>query len=116
MLVRTSFVVRIQCDDAPLGRAIAHALAEPLGARGARVTLDGAAQEGGDSFGVSIKTAARGLPGATVTVGVRDGDRAKWLVPLPVPDEPRQAAAKVLAFLERWGFIESSVQRRVPAS
>lgn len=114
--VKTPFVVRIQSDDASTGRALARALVEPLGARGARVTLDGALQESGDLFGVAIQTAARGLPGATVTIGVRDGDQPRWLVPLAVPDEPGQAAAEVLRFLERWGFIEASVQRRLRAS
>lgn len=114
--LRTSFLVRVQTDDASLGRSIAQALAGPLGERGARVSVDGAPFESGDEFAVGIRTAARGLPGATVTVGVRDGDEAKWLVPLPVPDEPRQAASAVLAFLERWGFIAPAAQRRLRAS
>lgn len=106
--MRRPFVLRVQCDDPGRARAIARALVAPLQERGARVLLDGAMLGGGTSMGVHLITGARGLPGASLRIGVWDDhEGARWLAPLDVPDEPESAARGVMAFLEMWGFVGS---------
>lgn len=113
--MRSSFVIRVQNDDPAVARAIARALIEPLRERGARVLLEGAPQGGPARFAVHVLSAARGLPGTSLVVGVSDAEQgARWLAPIDAPEEPAAAARRALAFLEEWGFIPSDP--RAPAA
>lgn len=104
--MRKPFVMRVQADEPGTARAIARALVVPLQERGARVILDGAAQGGGSDCAVHLITAARGMPGASLVIGVWDEhDGARWLAPLDAPAAPEEAARGAMAFLETWGFL-----------
>lgn len=96
--MRAPFVLRVESMADGAALRLADALRPLLAARGARAR---------------IEAAPRPLPGTTVSVAVHDPDgHDKWLLPLRVEDEPDRAAAHVMSFLERWGFIGRA--RRVP--
>lgn len=94
------FLLRIHADDADLARRIARALEGHLGPRHLHAT---------------VQTAPASLTGSpSVGAGVWSPEgKARWLAPIPVPDDPEAAARHVVAFLESWGFIERTF---VPAS
>lgn len=96
-VVRRPFVVRVQSDDRLVATSIARALDPMFRDRGACVR---------------VTTGARGLPGATIVVGVRDEEgEACWLTPLEVPDDPLEASDLCVTFLERWGFLTARPTR-----
>jgi hypothetical protein len=110
--MRKPFVLRVQNDDPGVARELGRALVAPLVERGARVRLDGTLQGTGAHGVVHVMTAARGLKGTSVALGVFDEEHgARWLTPLDVPEGIDDAVPKILAFLEEWGFIGAPLQR-----
>jgi hypothetical protein len=99
------FVLRIECDDPALARAIGRSLLSPLTQRGARVRLDGELMATGPRFGVSIQTTSRGKPGANCVIGIADAEGAAWVAPLELTEEPLAACDEIVSYLERWGFM-----------
>lgn len=115
--MRRPFVLRVQDDDPGRSRALARALVPHLRERGARVILDGEPLGGGTDCGVHVITAAsaRGRPGTSVSIGVADDDGPRWLAPIDVTEEPGLDAARVIRFLEAWGFLRSARAERTRA-
>ena len=113
--MRKPFVLRVLADDPDHAKRIAKALIEPLRERGARVLVDGVAHGGGSTCGVHVLTGPRGLPGASLRIGVWDeNEGARWLAPLDVPSDPEMASRAVMGFLEGWGFIGAPILRATP--
>lgn len=94
--VRFAFVVRILSNEARAASALASALAPALEAR---------------SVMARVEEGERPLPGTVAAIGVLDPEGVpRWLAPLPADGTADEAAASVIAFLERWGFMPAATR------
>lgn len=90
------FVVKVSSHDAEAARALARALMPHLAARQAVAR---------------VEVAERDLAGTVASVGVISPDGTpRWIDPLSADDAPDEAAARLVAFLERWGFVPTATR------
>ena len=93
--MRAPFIVRIVSDDAGAARAVASRLQPALVERAAAAR---------------VETGEHQLPSTVATIGVLAPDGTpRWIDPLALDGAaPEASAARVVSFLERWGFITAA--------
>jgi hypothetical protein len=109
--MRRAFVLRVVAEDPAHARALAEALVEPLAERGARVLHEGAEVGEGGEYTVQLSSGRASTPGVTLRIGVWDENAgARWLAPIQIPREPREAVHRAIGFLQTWGFVGARVR------
>lgn len=105
--MNTPFVVEVSAPEPERGERLARLLADELDARHVGVRRDGRLlHEGQPVVDVDVDTRRAPPQHPALRIGVRAPDgRPLWLQPLPLPEDPAEAAGAAVGFLERWGFV-----------
>lgn len=97
--MRAPFIVRVLSDNVEAAGAVASRLQAGLALRAAAAR---------------VETGERQLPGVVAAIGVLAPDGTpRWIEPIPLDGAPEASAARVMTFLERWGFVTAA---RAPAA